>query len=131
MNEKEINTALAEMVMEWTMNETTLWGAPARMWYDNRGEFVIYDFGWKPWINEEQAILVAKRLVEYVNGADRFVISGGKDIYSCKFERFVGLRTSTWGFSTDEPTMAQAICIAALDAFGIETGDENGQEETS
>ncbi len=125
MNEQEINTALAEMVMEWTLNETTLLGNQVGLWCDNRGEFVIHESEWRPSTDEGQALQVAKRLVEYVNGADRFVISGGKDIYSCVFQRFVGLGTSTWGFSTDEPTMERAICVAALDALGIEMEDEN------
>ena len=123
MDNEEIDTLIAEKAMQWTMDDKFRLfgkGTEAGAWFD-KGKFITLKEGWTPSESLSQAWQAAEKMLSYVNGPDRFVVSAGKDIYGCTFQSFSGLTTVTGGFTTDEPTAALAICKAILHELGIET----------
>lgn len=135
MDEQEINDIIAEKAMQWhQVKVTDIWGS-TQQWCNHTGEFMAWHDSWRPTRNIGQAWQVAKKMCEYTNAANRFEISGSVDLFSCRFLQFHGIGAPrTLGFSTDQPTVQMAICLAVLDCLGIELEDKkdkNAEKETS
>ena len=107
MNKKEINRQVAEKIMGWNFWEYGI------CFYDKYGDVVIHAEKWKPTDDMNQAMDVSNRLTKNGVISEHYYGYDEEDKWSCGFYNGQGIRI---GYALSDKSLAEAICLAALDA---------------